>query len=89
MILKVSSKLDASMIPYEKLVQNLLSSFHKAHLTYQLWESAVCDISHLFSFLSFRQNQRVSLAVWGAVPGAPLRGCRCRCPRSGAGAGVM
>lgn len=69
-ILKVSSKPDASMILYEKLPQNLLASFHKAHLNYQLWESAVCDISHLFCF--FRQKQRVPFAAGRAVPGAPV-----------------
>lgn len=75
MILKLSSKPDASMILCEKLPQNLLPSFHKAHLNYQLWESAVCDTSHLFYFFCFRQKRRVSFVAGRegrAVPGSPV-----------------
>lgn len=92
MILKVSSKPDASMILDEKLPQNLPASFHRAHLNSQLWESAGCDISHFFfCFFSFRQKQRVSLgaglggqrrALRSSLVLSPLR---CRSPRSGAG----
>lgn len=71
MILKVSSKPDASMILGEKLPQNLPASFHRAHLNSQLWESAGCDISHFFliSFPLGRSSAFPSGRGWAGSAG--------------------